>query len=200
MRQTSSKSIKSAKVFWTTLLACCLQVTFIDIAQAEASANPKVDDDSFQMDNEMPKRDWNRNLNTWGKRGWSNIHGGWALKRSAPSWVDQQIYPSVPIAEKRSWQNFQGGWGKRMAPSSEEEAAMQEVAAMLEQQDPNSIPMDPEEDFAMKEEDKRNWNKFSDGWGKRTKWENFRGSWGKRSPAWSNLKGVWGKRSERNSP
>ncbi|KAJ8942358.1 hypothetical protein NQ318_000338 [Aromia moschata] len=156
----------------------------------------------LQMNEEMPKRDWSKNLQMWGKRGWNNLHGGWGLKRSVPS-LDQMSY-STPVVQKRAWQSLQGGWGKRFLPS-EDDLEIQELASMLEQQDHHSIPaMEPDSsDFDVHDEEKRNWNKFSDGWGKRTKWDKFRGvtlccgsgPGGKRDPAWSNLKGIWGKRS-----
>nr|QNT17936.1 allatotropin-B [Colaphellus bowringi] len=194
MLHTSSANANYAKVLWATVLACCLQACLI---LAEDATNSLAEDDNLQLNNdEMSKRDWNRDLSMWGKRGWNNIHGGWAVKRSIPSWVEQQTLSSIPIVQKRSWQKFQGGWGKRLAPY-DEEAAIQEIASMLEQHDRHDVSSDLEDKFDVHDDEKRNWNKFTDGWGKRSKWDNFRGTWGKREPNWTNLKGMWGKRSER---
>ncbi|KAG5879468.1 hypothetical protein JTB14_000901 [Gonioctena quinquepunctata] len=179
MRYASS-NLNSAKVLWATLLACCLQACLIVVA-ADDSTNSRSEDDNLQVNDILSKRDWNKDLNIWGKRGWNSIHGGWALKRSIPSWVDEHTFQSAPIVQKRSWKNFQEGWGKR-APY-DEEAAMQEISSMLRQQNNQDVPIDTEEDFVVHDNEKRNWSKFTDGWGKRSKWDNFRGTWGKREPA-----------------
>jgi hypothetical protein len=172
----------AAKMLGLVLLACCLQAS---ITRALSDETPmKSTNDNPQMDDEMSKRDWNKDLHIWGKRGWNNLHEGWGRKRSAPSWGDQ------PAMEKRAWQNLHSGWGKRFAP--EDEYAIRQLAAMLE---PQYDEYNPEGDLDVNDDEKRNWGQFHGGWGTRSKWDNFRGSWGKREPAWSNLKGIWGKRS-----
>ncbi|XP_044254998.1 prothoracicostatic peptide isoform X1 [Tribolium madens] len=140
----------------------------------------KSSNDNPQIEDEMSKRDWNKDLHIWGKRGWNNLHEGWGRKRSVPAWEEQQ--------EKRAWQSLQSGWGKRFAP--EDEYAIRQLAAMLDSQYDDYNP-----EIETNDDEKRNWGQFHGGWGKRSKWDNFRGSWGKREPAWSNLKGIWGKRS-----
>ncbi|KAB0799225.1 hypothetical protein PPYR_07105 [Photinus pyralis] len=140
------------------------------------------------MESSMLKKDWNRNLHSWGKRAWSNLQGGWGKRDSS--------YPLYyPYNDKRAWQNLQGGWGKRY--SSDDEYAAK-LAALLEQEDQepqyNEFGNLPETDA--NDAEKRAWKGLNGGWGKRSdSWGNFRGSWGKRDPAWTNLKGIWGKRS-----
>ncbi|XP_074033292.1 myoinhibiting peptide precursor [Leptinotarsa decemlineata] len=188
-----STNVNSAKILWATLLACYLQacLTFV----VADNADSRGQDDNLQVDgDEVNKRDWNKELHMWGKRGWSSIHGGWALKNNIPSLMNQQAYPPIPIVEKRSWNNLQGGWGKRSA--YEEDDAIEDISSMLEPSTRYKIPTDSDDDFIVHDKVKRNWSKFTDGWGKRSKWDNFKGTWGKRQPAWSNLKGIWGKRSE----
>lgn len=53
------------------------------------------------MDMNVYKRDWNRNLHSWGKRAWQKLQNGWGKRES---W-DNQMYPSNE--EKRAWQNLQ---------------------------------------------------------------------------------------------
>ncbi|RZC34805.1 allatostatin type b [Asbolus verrucosus] len=175
----------TAKVLGAALLACCLQA---GISWALSDETPlKSTNDNPQIEDEMSKRDWNKDLHIWGKRGWNNLHEGWGRKRSVPSWTDQ------PSVEKRAWQSLQSGWGKRFAP--EDEYAIRQLAAMLDRTEPQYDEYNPEADLDVNDDEKRNWGQFHGGWGKRSKWDNFRGSWGKREPAWSNLKGIWGKRS-----
>ncbi|CAG9858637.1 unnamed protein product [Phyllotreta striolata] len=189
-----ARPLSSSKLLLTTLLAFFLQETLLVVATSIEETTREADDDNLQVDADMSKRNWNKNLNMWGKRGWSNLHGGWGVKRSDPSWLEQNVYSSPPVVQKRAWKSFQGGWGKRFAPDNDD-YSMQEIASLLERNDHQSIPIEP--DFDFNEEEKRSkWSKFSDGWGKRNKWESFRGGWGKREPAWVNLKGLWGKRSQ----
>ncbi|CAH1110996.1 unnamed protein product [Psylliodes chrysocephalus] len=191
--------LSSSKLPWATLLAFVLQAALlVSATSTDGTMNSRgTDDDNLQIGADMPRRDWNRNLNLLNKRGWGDLHGGWGVKRSEPSWLEQNAYSTPPIVQKRAWKNFQSGWGKRLAPDNED-FTMQEIASLLERNDHQSIPV--ESDFDDHEEEKRsNWAKFSDGWGKRNKWESFRGAWGKREPAWVNLKGLWGKRSNLDS-
>lgn len=138
----------------------------------------------FQMDDDMTKRDWNKDLHIWGKRGWNNLHEGWGRKRSVPVFEAPQ---------KRAWSSLQSGWGKRFSP--DDEIAIRQLATLLSREEPPYDEYDPENDFEANDDEKRSWSQFHGGWGKRSRWDNFRGSWGKREPAWSNLKGIWGKRS-----
>lgn len=48
----------------------------------------------------MSKRDWNRNLHSWGKRAWQSLQGGWGKRDSS--------YPLYyPYTDKRAWQSLQ---------------------------------------------------------------------------------------------
>lgn len=55
---------------------------------------------NFQTDPDVIKKSWDKNLGMWGKRAWSNLHGGWGVKRSDDSDQDNQQ------ADKRSWENL----------------------------------------------------------------------------------------------
>jgi len=183
-------SASAGTLVWAALLGCCLKADYTLAASDESSMVPKSEEDSnSQLDSSMSKRDWNRNLHSWGKRAWQNLQGGWGKRDSS--------YPLYyPYADKRAWQNLQGGWGKRFAP--EDEYAVKQLAALLEQeeQDPQYAEFGPLADNDVNDDDKRAWKGLNGGWGKRSdSWGNFRGSWGKRDPAWTNLKGIWGKRS-----
>ncbi|XP_050515848.1 allatostatins MIP isoform X1 [Diabrotica virgifera virgifera] len=185
------------KLWLATVLAFLVQATLVIVATSPDETNYKIDDDNLQMENDVQRDDWNDNSNAYNKRAWSSLHGGWGLKRSIPTVLEHNIYSSPPIVQKRNWQNFQSGWGKRTKPDNKVD--LQEMATLLEQHD-EPLLFDSENDYDLHREDKRkNWAKFSDGWGKRNKWESFKGAWGKREPAWVNLKGLWGKRSEDNS-
>ena len=116
------------------------------------------------MDYDMSKRDWNKDLHIWGKRGWNNLHDGWGRKRSVPSWADQ--------ADKRAWQNLHSGWGKRFTP--EDEDTLRQLVAMIDRVDPQYDEYD--NDLEANDDDKRNWGQFHGGWGKRSNWGNFRGA------------------------
>ncbi|XP_060531974.1 prothoracicostatic peptides [Cylas formicarius] len=189
------------KFLYVVAFACCFEAVILAVAANDVTSSlnsGKSSDDNLQLDGDLPKRDWNQNLKMWGKRGWNNLHTGWG-KRTPVSWDEENAY-SPSISEKRMWQNLQGGWGKRYIPSENELVLKQLEAAMEDQRsnEENDLDSPIEGDMDMHEFDKRNWNKFTDGWGKRSnnnKWDKFRGSWGKREPAWNNLKGIWGKRS-----
>ncbi|XP_018573733.1 prothoracicostatic peptide [Anoplophora glabripennis] len=174
MRYVPTPTVSLGKMFWAALLACCLQISVVVLADDSSAA--KSGDENLQAEGL--------------KRQWERMQGGWGLKSTLP--LNDQIGYSTPDREKRAWQNLQGVWGKRFAPS-EDDLTIQELASILEQDSKEAPPVDDNE-FDI-HEDKRSWDKFVDGWGKRNKWEKFRGSWGKREPAWSNLKGIWGKRS-----
>lgn len=163
------------------LLAFLLQHEFISCLPEESSK-----DDSQNIQDNMVKRDWNNQLKMWGKRAWSNLHGGWGVKRSA--YDDQDL----PLEEKRAWNNLRAQWGKRLIPS-DEEYAYNQLALFFDQ--PRVEELMEDENMDNRNNEKRSWKQLNDGWGKRSKWNEFRGSWGKREPAWSNLKGIWGKRS-----
>lgn len=68
----------------------------------------------------------------------------------------------------------QGVWGKRFVPS-EDDLTIQELASILEQDSKEAPPLDVDNEYDI-HEDKRSWDKFVDGWGKRNKWEKFRGA------------------------
>ncbi|KAJ8981312.1 hypothetical protein NQ317_015445 [Molorchus minor] len=204
-----SSTIGLGKVLWAGLLASCLQASLIVIA--DESGGAKSEDENLQNFQQtltaVCQRETGINIYKCGvKRGWNNLHGGWGLKRSVPS-TDQLSY-STPMVEKRAWQNFQGGWGKRYLPT-EDDLAIQELASILEQENnPNIPPLESNNDFEINDDEKRNWNKFSDGWGKRSKWEKFREKLemfeffgkigmvlGKEILPGPILRGIWGKRS-----
>lgn len=60
-----------------------------------------------------------------------------------------------------------------MAPY-DDEARMQELASLLDEDDNRNVAINPDS-YDFHDDEKRNWNKFNGGWGKRSKWENFRG-------------------------
>lgn len=57
---------------------------------------------------------------------------------------------------------------------SDDDLTIQELASILEQDSKEAPPLDVDNEFDI-HEDKRSWDKFVDGWGKRNKWEKFRG-------------------------
>ncbi|KAK4886052.1 hypothetical protein RN001_002323 [Aquatica leii] len=177
-------SVSVGTLLWTVLIFS-LKARYTCAASEEGLLGQKPDDDTSQLEGSMIKKDWNRNLHSWGKRAWSSLQGGWGKR-------DSSYYP---YNGKRAWQNLQGGWGKRYAPDDEYASRL---AAILEQeeQEPQYNEFGPDSDSDLNDGDKRAWKGLSGGWGKRSDgWGNFRGSWGKRDPAWTNLKGIWGKRS-----
>ncbi|XP_019869567.2 prothoracicostatic peptide [Aethina tumida] len=183
---------------WSVVLACCLEAALLpavvaeDIAPVAPISRSDSIDDNPQL-NEISKRDWHKELKIWGKRAWNGLHGGWG-KRSVPNYDDQMMpYDSPSLVEKRAWNRLQNGWGKRMAP--DDELAVNQLASMFERDPQMEQPyteFGPEAEIDGIEEEKRNWQQFNSGWGKRNNWNKMRGAWGKREPAWSNLKGMWG--------
>lgn len=191
--------VSLGQLWWATMLAFFLQATLVIVATSpDETTDYKLNDEDFQIEEEVAKRDWNRKLNEWGKRGWTNLHGGWALKRNVPTDLEEQNIYSAPFSvQKRSWQNFQNAWGKRVPPENKD-LTLQEIGSTLnENEDPLPYEADIEPEILTSK--RNNWSKFTDGWGKRNKWESFKGAWGKREPAWVHLKGLWGKRSRTNS-
>lgn len=63
-----------------------------------------------QVDMDMSKRDWNKNLKMWGKRSWQSLHGGWGLKRDSGSWDNNNRNDAPSLDEKRAWKNLQVGY------------------------------------------------------------------------------------------
>ncbi|XP_045479904.1 prothoracicostatic peptide isoform X2 [Harmonia axyridis] len=171
----------SHKLLGAALFAFYLQASFAYTLPEEEAV-----DDNLKMDSDMIKRNWNKNLKMWGKRAWSNLHGGWGVKRS----ISDDFGQDDLVTEKRAWENFRNGWGKRRVPL--EDLTPQELS-LLE----NELQYTDFDNLEENDDEKRSWNQLNNGWGKRNKWSEFRGSWGKRSPspAWNNLKGIWGKRS-----
>ncbi|KAK9870974.1 hypothetical protein WA026_009934 [Henosepilachna vigintioctopunctata] len=175
------------KLIGAVILAFYLQINFCDAQPEDTPVYPKSEDDNLQVGSDLVKRNWDKNPKIWGKRAWSNLHGGWGVKRSVPDQFDQDS----TIADKRSWENLRSGWGKRRI--SPEDLTPQELS-LLENE--SQYP-DLESFYEFNDDEKRSWNQLNSGWGKRNKWSEFRGAWGKRGPdpAWNNLKGIWGKRS-----
>ncbi|KAL3267058.1 hypothetical protein HHI36_011199 [Cryptolaemus montrouzieri] len=178
-------SLANQKLIGVVILTFYLQANLSYALPEDATMFSKSDDDNLPMSSDLVKRNWDKNLKMWGKRAWSNLHGGWGVKRSIPDEFD----PDFQMAEKRSWENLRNGWGKRRI--TPEDLTPQELS-LLESEYP-----DNENLFEYNDDEKRSWNQLNNGWGKRNKWSEFRGAWGKRGPdpAWNNLKGIWGKRS-----
>ncbi|XP_044748648.1 prothoracicostatic peptide [Coccinella septempunctata] len=176
----------SHKFLGAAVLAFYLQVNFAYTLPEDATILLKSEDDNLQTDTDMVKKNWDKNLKMWGKRAWSNLHGGWGIKRSIPEDSEQDIV----IADKRSWENLRSGWGKRN-DFMEDVLSQEPMMTRLETDYPDSDNLEYNED------EKRSWSQLNHGWGKRNKWSEFRGAWGKRrpDPAWNNLKGIWGKRN-----
>lgn len=187
-------SASAGTLIWAAVIALYLQTTsggVVSAAQSDESALiSKSEDSNQQMEPMVNKRDWNRNLHSWGKRAWQSLQGGWGKRDPVGFYYN----------DKRAWQNLQGGWGKRFSP--EEEFTLRQLASLIEQEEQEQqnypegyLGSEAEADF--NDDEKRNWRSLNGGgWGKRAdNWANFRGSWGKRDPAWTNLKGMWGKRS-----
>lgn len=193
--RTASTRKTTDLFLYAIVFAFCLQA-LVSAEAANDVPSAKSLDDNPESDNEYSKRGWKTDLPMWGKRGWSNLHPGWGKRESD---LDEELSYGSPVFDKRAWQRLQGGWGKRFIPTEEDMVIRQLAAALEENDSDNTIDYYPERDFDRHDVDKRNWNKFTDGWGKRSnnnnKWDKFRGSWGKREPAWNNLKGLWGKRS-----
>ncbi|XP_030767101.1 prothoracicostatic peptides [Sitophilus oryzae] len=191
--QLNTTSFRKGKepMLYAVALVFCLELVALAAAADDIQLG-KTSDENPEA--EYSKRGWKTDLPMWGKRGWSNLHSGWG-KRDFEFEVDPN-YIVTPY-EKKSWQRLQGGWGKRFIPSKEDMVIRQLAAALEEQESENENDgYYPDQALESHELNKRNWNKFTDGWGKRSeKWEKFKGSWGKREPAWNNLKGLWGKRS-----
>ncbi|KAF7267747.1 hypothetical protein GWI33_019061 [Rhynchophorus ferrugineus] len=193
MGQNRSSPIGKARgcVLYAMALIFCLELLGLAAAAGDMTSTKTLEENP---EADYSKRGWKTDLPMWGKRAWSNLHSGWGKRDLMASEEDSNY--AVPLYEKRAWQRLQGGWGKRFIPS-EEDIMIRQLAAALEENEPeNDLGYYPEREIDAHEMDKRNWNKFTDGWGKRSeKWEKFKGSWGKREPAWNNLKGLWGKRS-----
>ncbi|XP_017782938.1 PREDICTED: allatostatins MIP [Nicrophorus vespilloides] len=188
--------MRSAVLVIVGAIVCISMLPFSMQAAIDVGSDPDIGIPKESDEMQMEKRDWNRNLHSWGKRAWQNLQGGWG-KRDL--WGPSSSFP-LYVTEKRAWQNLQGGWGKRFAP--EDEYAMKQLATLLEQEDQGIQGDAPYADYAQitemdaNDDEKRAWKNLNNaGWGKRSEWGNFRGSWGKRDPAWTNLKGIWGKRS-----
>ncbi|KAF5287889.1 hypothetical protein FQR65_LT12163 [Abscondita terminalis] len=173
-------SVSVGTLLWAVVLIFSLKPSYTWAASEESLLGQKSDEDTPQLEGTMLKKDWSRNLHSWGKRAWSSLQGGWGKRDS--------LY--YPYNGKRAWQSLQGGWGKRYAPEDEYASRL---AAILEQeeQEPQYNEFGTASDVDGSDGEKRAWKGLSGGWGKRSDgWANFRGSWGKRDPAWTNLKDI----------